>query len=298
MTEKTKFSQLMAKELRAWKLWHRRQPGLLVSLALGSLCRGISPLLTVYVSGRIIAELAGPRDPGQLTLWAVLSLACAAGMTLIQGILSRWESLESWSCGVAEHDRILAEKIQSLDYADTDRQEVRDLHSQILQNTNWGSWGLCKAPSHMRDLVSSLIQILGGLALSIAAFLAPAPGLLGSPVTALGVLALLLGLAILAPALTTKAELYWTKWAPLAREGNRYYSFFCSLFRERERRLDMRIYAQDVLGGAHLQENRSFGPNSGVAAYARGPMGLLTALGQMVWAVITGIIYLYIGLKA
>ena len=60
-----------------------------VSILYGA-AAALIPYVTVYLSARIINELAGARRPGVLWPLAVLAVASAAALTFVTGALLRW----------------------------------------------------------------------------------------------------------------------------------------------------------------------------------------------------------------
>ena len=77
---------------RAFKDVRRYCPGAFgVSILYGA-AAALSPYVTVYLSARIINELAGARRPGVLWPLAVLAVASAAALTFVTGALLRWKT--------------------------------------------------------------------------------------------------------------------------------------------------------------------------------------------------------------
>ena len=66
-------------------------------------------------------------------------------------------------------------KMLSLDYADIDRQAVFDLYSQIKQNAQWTGWGVHRTLSYFEELIMAVVQIMGGIGLSVSLFLLKVP---------------------------------------------------------------------------------------------------------------------------
>ena len=49
-------------------------------------------------------------------------------------------------------DSLYTEKFLRMDYADCDRQETRDLFSQIRQNADWSGWGFAHLKLYYTDV--------------------------------------------------------------------------------------------------------------------------------------------------
>ena len=68
---------------------------------------------------------------------------------------------------------------------------------------------------------------------------------------------------------------------------------------DRKRAADLRIYEQqENVCNEYLSHNNSFSADSSLAHWAKGPMGLWMALSRSISAALTGMIYLYVCLKA
>lgn len=300
---KLSYKESWRRNLRAWKIWWQMCPGVFTSKLLVSVFKAASPYVTIYLSARILDELAGNRDGQQLLRLVILQLAAGAILALINGILAHWSDYEYQSTKRMD-DRIYMEKMLALDYADIDRQYVYDLYSQVLQTENWAGWGPRKALDLFEAMVYAAVMILAGAGLSVSLFIKRVPdgswlAGLNHPVFIVLIIALMLLIAVAGPACRNKGNAYWTSYAEEARLGNRYFSFFGFMNRERSRALDLRMYCQqENVCGIYIERGDSFGPKSTIAGYARGPMGLLYAAAAGVSVILTGVIYIFVCLKS
>ena len=96
MSEEKKIGvrQVWNMTFRGWKLYWKLCPGWFVSEFLRDMVRAVSPYVTIWISAQLIGELAGARDPRQLLRWVVIQLAAAAAMSLLAGVLERWNNYE------------------------------------------------------------------------------------------------------------------------------------------------------------------------------------------------------------
>ena len=219
-------------------------------------------------------------------------------------MLNRWYNYETDSMK-RKSDRIWMEKMMKLDYADIDRQYVYDLYSQVKQNENWSFWGFYKSADIFQKMVLATLRIFGGIALSVSLFVLPVPAdsgmltLLNNPLCALLMVVFMLGIAFLAPMCTNKANKYWSNHASEARFGNRLFNFYSFLGGDRKRVPDLRIYQQqENVCEKYLELDTSFSRGSAISKAARGPMGLWMATSRAISVVLTGVVYLFVCLKA
>lgn len=289
--------------LRAWGIWWKLCPQAFVSLLLSSVVKAVTPYVTIFLSARIIDELSGARRPDQLLRWVVLTLACTAACALLQGVLTRWSNYAKGCAGQLD-DQLYMDKMVALDYADVDRQAVFDLYSQIRQNESWAGWGIRNTISYFESFVTAVVQILGGAGLSVSLFLSPVSAgsglpFLNHPLCAAAMICLLLLAAVVSPMLSNRGDQYWVSYAEEARLGNRLFSFYGFLSQDKSRAADIRIYQQqENVCEPYLDRNDDFVPGSYITRIARGPMGVLNALSQCVAVVLTGLVYVFVCLKA
>lgn len=288
---------------RSWKLYAGLCPGLLWAHALHAVFAALSPLATVWLSARLVSELAGARSPDALTFWATASLLSGAVLALGSGLLKRWCNFHDAHLE-AVRLRHTTDKMLSLDYVDFESREVRDLHTQIFEWERWAGRGLPAAAWSSEKLLTGLLQLLGGLALCAGLLTQPVRegprfALLNHPLSAVVLALLLLGISLLAPACDGKASRYDLRVAEESRFGNRVFSCFGFLSSARERALDFRLYRQqENVCSPSLTATSFFTRDSLWARNLRGPQGLWYALGKLSACMMTGLIYLFVCLKA
>ena len=178
---------------RIWRICMHGRPGYFVSAALSAAGQALAPYVTIWLSARVIAELAGGRDPQRLAFWAALTVGLTALMALANGLLKRWAQYEENALTVQKH-KLLMDKMAALDYADCDRQEVQDLYSQIKQNDNWSGYGIHRAVQCYIEFCQAAVQVLAGVGFTLTLFFTNVPAhsplaVLNSPLCMAGVLA-------------------------------------------------------------------------------------------------------------
>ena len=287
---------------RIWRICMRWRPGYFVSAALSAAGQALAPYVTIWLSARVIAELAGGRNPQQLAFWAALAVGLTAVMALANGLLKRWAKYEENALTVQKH-KLLMDKMAALDYADSDRQEVQDLYSQIKQNDNWSGYGIHRAVQCYIEFCQAAVQVLAGVGFTLTLFFTNVPAhsplaVLNSPLCMAGVLAAMVATVLASGAFGSRADLLLSQQAATMREGNRYFSFFGFMAIELPRAADLRIYRQQENVCSRYMRDHGFTPRSPIARLSRGRMGLLQGLSQALSALLTGVVYLYVCLKA
>ncbi len=289
--------------LRGLGLWWKLRPTILISYTLSALVKAITPYTSIYFSARIIGELSQGRDPRMLAQWVGLLLGVTAALILLNGAFSRWATWEREQT-MLENSKFYMDKMMELDYSIMQNQQVCDLYSQIRQNANWAGWGLLQVLSNYELVITNVFQIITGLVLSVGLLVQKVPEgseweVLNHPMCGMAVLIVMMGVALLSPVFGNRGMAYWNRNDAEARLGNRLSTYFGFESNDTKRALDMRIYDQQPnVCQVYRDSVHLFDTKSNFARYAKGPMGLWQAASGGVSAVLTGVVYLYVCLKA
>ncbi len=302
--EKISITEAYRLNKRALGIWWRQSPGILLSLMACSIATAIIPLVEIYLSARIINELAGERDTQVLIKLVIAVLVIVSVLNLFKGCFDRWKNSKH-ACIHYIQMKVYSDKLLSMDFCSTQDPETGELLSQIQQNDRWSGWGLRRFIEDAEKLIKAFIQICGSIALTVTLFSLPIPEgagaivVLNRPVFSVIIVLIMLAVTIISPALSNKANGYWVKCAEDAKAGNRAFSFYGFMGYDRERALDIRMNRQEILCGKYQRESASaFSPKSKIADYAKGPMGALSAASAAVSYVFTAIVYIFVCLKA
>lgn len=289
---------------RAIMLWWKAAPMLFVSTAASELFTALTPYVTIYFTARLIDEIAGACRKEQLVRYAAAALVFVALMTLAGQALRRWKR-SVHATRYYRNEDILLKKLLSMDFAALDDPRTHDLYSLIEQNQNWANWGLMRLWEQFEQAFTALVQIVGAAVLSVSLFTLKVPAgsslaVLNHPLFLVGILAIMGGVSVLSPMLRNQTGKYWVRYTDQATFGNRLFSFFgYNMLMGRERALDIRIYRQERICRKVQESNDGgFTETSLIAKWARGPMGLYAASSAAVSRVFTGVVYLFVCLKA
>ena len=289
-----------ALNLRAIRVLHRVSPRFFPVLTLYCIFNAITPYVTVFFSARILRELAVLRREEMLWRWVLAGVLCTAAAAMGKALLDRrYNTLLSDLVGRKEI--LFIRKAFDMDYGALDNQQNRDLRDQIKETENWAGFGLERVPDIYAEVLTGVIGLISGMALTVRLFTVPVPQsggwltVLNHPVFIVVLAAGILAVSILAGHLGSKVKLCWAEHSEEATFGNRLFSHFGFLGVEKQRSMDIRMNDQQRLSGAYWKENSAFG----ILGEAAGEkIGLYAALGASVTALTTGIIYLFTCLKA
>lgn len=288
---------------RAFAFWWKTAPLIFVTTILSTLVNSAAPYVTIYFTAQLINEIAGDANAEVLFRLALITLLSSSLLSLLGQALRRWKRTVFASMKYKEHGAFIR-KFMDMDFCDADHPHSSDLYSQITQNENWSSWGLWNIQDQVEKIMGALTKINGGLLLSITLFTlkVPADGrlsFLNHPLCLAAIFAAMLAAAVFSPMFSNKAGSYWGKYSQEATFGNRVFAFFGFVAeQERERALEVRTYGQESLFRRKLRSENTFGHTSKIARWSRGIMGLYQSFSSILSRAFTGIVYLFVCLKA
>ena len=303
-TDQISVRETFAIHIRAMKDMRRIAPGCFVSFVLCAMVKALSPYATIWLSAQLINELASLRRPEILGKWALLIVTVTAAMGLLKAALERWKNVND-ELFYEQYHILYAEKFLNMDYADCDKQETRDLFTQIQQSANWGGWGFTYLKMYISDGVEGITGILGAIALTISLFTLKVPesagtlAILNNPLFIVGILLLILGVTFLGPVLGNKANSIWGELAEESRFGNRIFSHFAFIESgNKEKDMDRRMYRQIELAEHYTKSVNMFGVGSHFAKLQQTTVGFSSGLSSAITAVLSGVVYVFVCLKA
>lgn len=289
---------------KAFGLLYRRWPQMFLSRLVRVAWGALTPYIGIYLSARLIDEIAGGRNPDRLRTLVLWTLGATAVTTLISALLARWRDTR----GVGLYyktEQLFTEKLLGMDFMRIDDPNTHKLLSTIRQNRNGGGWGLNRVFGSFESTLSALCSLSGGVALTVSLFVRRVPEsagratVLNHPALVLPIIALMLGVTWLAPALGNKANSYYARESGNHNLGNRLFGFFGFHGYNAQNAADARIYRQERICDRFNRDKTGTFSSGGIfARYARGGMGLYAAASSAVSVVFTAFAYLFVGLKA
>ena len=289
---------------RAARDMRRIAPGCFMPFILCAVVEAASPYAVIWLSARLVDELSTLRRPEILAKWVLWIVAVSAAAELLKAVLERWKNVRSELLD-RQKEVLYTEKFLRMDYADCDRQETRDLFSQIRQNADWSGWGFAHLKLYYTQAVQGITGILGAAALTVSLFTRQVPTSAGKltalnhPLFLVGILLLIAAVTCLGPALVGRAYSAWNTLAEQVCFGNRVFSHFVFMQPgDKEKDMDRRMYRQNELAEHYVRTVNIFGVGSPVAKASQTTVGLSKALAASLSAVLSGVVYVFVCLKA
>ena len=303
-SDRVSIRETMTIHLRAVKDVNRLVPGVFTSTVFYAIVSALSPYATIWLSAQRINELASTRRTDMLMRWVLLIIAVTALLGLVKSALERWHEARE-SAYYRQYNQLFSEKFLTMDFADADKQKTRDLFTQIQQSSNWGGWGFNYLDMYVAWLTQALSGLLGAIALTVSLFTQPVPETAGAltvlnhPLFILGLTILLLGVTLLRPFITNKANAGWGALAEESRFGNRVFSHFqYDFYADTERAADVRMYQQINVAEHYSKSADTFGIGTPFARFMHTTMGGCNALVAGISSLLSGAVYVFVCLKA
>ncbi len=288
---------------RGIKILHDRVPFLLLSTVFYTMVSSLFPYVGIWMSARIIDELAGDKRSNVIISLVIWTLVLTGVLTLTMWALHHLMMAKRAPL-VSHVYRVYAEKMLHMDYAVMEAPRTKELLATIIQNDQYTGYGLLRICYIVEDGMKACLGVIGGMALTVGLFAKKVPDEAGAlawlnhPVTTVSAIILLCSLSYCASKCIQRANSYWIKADKDMSVGNRIYDVFGFWTVRDSRQEEIRIYEQQKMCEYYNERNRNFMPGSTIAGYASGRMGFFMSTASVVRVVFTGCIYVFVCLKA
>ncbi len=304
-SEKMNFKEAFKLHTRAIKMIKSESPHLILMNRIRGFLKAALPYGDVYLSARIVSELAGDRDSKRLMLLVVIALIWNLVLSSVCAVIEGKDQSFGYLLWFVQ-DKFLSDKMMDMDFCHLDKQSTHDRVAQIRQNMNWAAWGIYRAYESEKGLASSAFGILGVIVLTVSLFIKKTPveagklTVLNAPYMTVIVIAVYLFTVYLASKCGNLVSAGSAALSAGAREGNRFWNLFSfyAFDNTNQRAADIRMYDQFNICKAYRVEDKAFGKNGSFANFYKGKGGALLIAQQALLAVFTGMVYLYVCLKA
>ena len=303
-SKKMSFCQAMKINNRAFRLIAQKNPQMVASRLVKIVWTALTPYVGIYLSARIISELAGGRDAGRLKFLVLTTLISAAVISLGSALINKWNQNAS-SLHWFEVQKIFTDKILDMDYQDIDDTKTHEKLETIRDNQNGGGWGIYRILDNYEGVLTAFLRIFGGISLTVTLFTSRVPDssgsytMLNNPLISLLVIAMMLFITYVSPALEIKGDEIWAKKAGEHNLANRLFGFFGFLGYKQDKATDVRIYRQDRICERYNSDKTSTFQSKGIfARLSWRVIGVYSAASAAVSGIFTGIVYAFVCLKA
>lgn len=302
--EKVSFGEALKLNWRGFMLVYKQRPQMIVSRLVAPIWDTVVSYLVIWLSARVIDELAGNRDVERLKFLVIMTLAVTAVSALISAFIRRWRDIENVATWF-EVIRIFINKKASLDYADLDNPKTHELISAIEMNRRFTGGGLFRVVGYFENIFGSLFQIGGGLLLTISFFTSRSTVNTGSvispdsPLITIAVAIALIVAVFLSSHMKNKADGIWASKAKTRVYGNRAFGHYGWLGCDDGAAADVRLYEQWKISGKYVANKVSTFESKGLyAKLCRYPVGVYYAISNGISILFSAVVNAFICVKA
>jgi len=303
MEENVKYSikQHIKLILRGYKEYNalNRAPAV-VSLILSSLVEAAVPFINLYFTAMILNELAGAREPQQLTRLVLWTISLNLIALLTQKGLERWAEYCNCRYWINTY-KVHSDKMLALDFGDAESPEIRKQYNDINGHHNGIGFGLGRLRWGLTGISGGLVRVAFSLTLIVALLRASVSDnslyhWLDSPWITIAALIILILMVLLPPYFTVLGGKIYQEVTHHNSKGNRFFHFyFISMIQGSDTAKDIRIYRQRPLMESQMKESIRF--FSRFRRYAKYD-AKMNLTGTAIACICNGAIYLLIALKA
>lgn len=279
---------------------YKLQPWALPVTILDALFKSITPFINIYMSAKIIDELLGTRNINRLMYLVLITITANLAAHLISTGLGHLRTLIT-DVMDQNRDMKLNEKIINMDYEYVENPEIHSLKTKITEAQNMCCGGTNALLEDTGDLIKGFVTVVTSAALVINLF-KPSSTAVGSVnfINSISFSYILLILILVGTIFTlnmrTKAEKVFFSHYNKVMDFNRIFCFYYCQIIDYNAGKEIRLYNQKDIIRKELNtfdENMiNMFNNIGIIK------GKFSGIEAFISALISGAIYIFVGLKA
>lgn len=302
-TKKRSWKEVLRLHWRGVKVLHETSPHFFISQISNEVIGALTPYVTIWLSARIINELAGLRRVEELRYWVILTLVTEILLGLLRYGLNQWAAALDKITSVREDLGPYVKKLFTMDFADVDNQENKEKLATITASQNYAGLGFYTLRIAVCKLVSNTAGALGALALTVSLFTTPVSqgsplSFLNSPLFLAAVLGVILLVTLVSGYLNGRQNSLFLNMNDEGNLGNNFFSAFAFIGTRRKASVDMRLYHQVKVVRHYMRENKTFSYGGPYEKKVVKPGSWYGGFSASLSAVLTGFVYLFTCLKA
>lgn len=262
----------------------------------------LTPYVGIYLSACLIDELTNERNPEKLKALVLITLTSAAVIGIVSAILYKIRRIYNDHVTWDNLEHIYAKKMLDMDFGKFDDTKTAEQRSLIRQYQSMG-FGISTSLIIYGGICKAVLTAIGGIGLTISLFTcrvsntSGAYALLDNPVVVLLVIISLVLITYISPVLLNKADKYLVR--DDLRVGNNKLLFWGFLGGKSDVAMDVRTYRLDKMCVKYCFDKESgFNSKSRIAKIGWGQQGLLKAASAAISMMFSGIVYVFVCLKA
>ena len=161
---------VIALNIRAARLIGGRRKWLIPGILLSSLFNNLSPYITIYMSAKIVNELAGGRNTQRLMSLVLFAIIADLTAIIVGRLFTKLVDYEKQSFEFCEM-RMFIEHGFNLDFAHLEDPDIRKRRRKIDESKNINSFGIWRALYDLQNISEAFIQIILSICFTSSLFI-------------------------------------------------------------------------------------------------------------------------------
>ncbi len=279
---------------------YRLQPWILPVTILDSLFKSIAPFINIYMPARIIDELLEAKNINKLIYLVLITIGGNLAIHLISTGLGHLRILLEDIMNQNQNMK-LNEKIINMDYEYVENPEVHSLRTKISESQNMCSGGTNALLEYTGDFTKGFITVITSVALVINLFKPSSVvdrnfAFINSTLFSYILLILILIGTVFTLKIRTKADKKYFAYFNKFMDLNRFFTFYYNEALDYNVGKDIRLYNQKRIISKEIE---TFSQGSKDMFNNVGNMkGKFSGLEAFISSLLSGTIYIFVGLKA
>lgn len=274
----------------------------MIYITILSVMQAVFPLITIYVTARIIDGIVMKMATDTIIFWATVSVVSIFIINIIQKIFSSLSERE-YSKIFESYLKIWNDIYNDLDYQMIEDPAVISKKEKIDKIFNFTGRGVLWIIYALNDFIKSILLIIGSIFLTVQFFYEKLPTTspyhyLNTTLSNISFIAILIILSIIIIYIQWKIRSAWSRMLSEGTKGNSIFGFYMFYINEKKRAIDVRLFNQDRIGKETVKESDTFLPGGILDRIHLNVISRYSALENFVNKIQMSIIYIFVIIKA
>ncbi|WP_282926593.1 ABC transporter ATP-binding protein [Helcococcus kunzii] len=274
----------------------------MIYITILSVMQAVFPLITIYVTARIIDGIVMKMATDTIIFWATVSVVSIFIINIIQKTFSALSERE-YSKIFESYLKIWNDIYNDLDYQMIEDPAVISKKENIDKIFNFTGRGVLWIIYALNDFIKSILLIIGSIFLTVQFFYEKLPTTspyhyLNTTLSNISFIAILIILSIIIIYIQWKIRSAWSRMLSEGTKGNSIFGFYMFYINEKKRAIDVRLFNQDRIGKETVKESDTFLPGGILDRIHLNVISRYSALENFVNKIQMSIIYIFVIIKA
>ncbi|MFL8887795.1 ABC transporter ATP-binding protein [Helcococcus kunzii] len=274
----------------------------MIYITILSVMQAVFPLITIYVTARIIDAIVMKMATDTIIFWATVSVVSIFIINIIQKTFSALSERE-YSKIFESYLKIWNDIYNDLDYQMIEDPAVISKKENIDKIFNFTGRGMLWIIYVLNDFIKSILLIIGSIFLTVQFFYEKLPTTspyyyLNTTLSNISFIAILIILSIIIIYIQWKIRSAWSRMLSEGTKGNSIFGFYMFYINEKKRAIDVRLFNQDRIGKETVKESDTFLPGGILDRIHLNVISKYSAIENFVNKIQMSIIYIFVIIKA